>query len=47
MKQHKNLNISTPYATNKGGKISCPKGSPKDEPKATAKTGNDLRVKRG
>jgi hypothetical protein len=47
MKQTKNPNLSTPYATNKGGKISCPKGAPKDEPRATTKAGNDLRVKRG
>ena len=47
MKQTKNSNLSTPYATNKGGKISSPKGTPKDEPRVSVKTGNDLRVKRG
>lgn len=47
MKQNKNSKLSAPYATNKGGKISCPKGTPKDEPRVTKKTGNDLRVKRG
>ena len=35
------------YATNKGGKISSPKGAVKDEPRATKKIGNDLRCKRG
>ncbi len=35
------------YATNKGGKIASPKGTPKDEPRSTKRGGNDLRVKRG
>lgn len=32
-----------PYATNQGGKIEAPH-KPKDEPKGTKKTGNDLRI---
>lgn len=47
MKQNKNSDYSARYATNKGGKISSPKGAPKDEPRAAVKAGNDLRVKRG
>ena len=35
------------YATNKGGKIACPKGKDKDEPRSTKREGNDLRAKRG
>lgn len=35
------------YATNKGGKITSPKGAPKGEPAVTKRSGNDLRVKRG
>ena len=35
------------YATNKGGRISSPKGTPKDEPAAVKRTADDLRVKRG
>ncbi len=35
------------YATNKGGKIDSPKGTPKNEPNSTKKSGTDLRVKRG
>lgn len=42
----KNKTIST-YATNKGGRITSPKGKPKDEPRATKTVGNDLRAKRG
>ena len=37
----------SPYATNKGGRISSPKGKPTDEPKVTKTVGNDLRAKRG
>ena len=37
----------SPYATNKGGKIASPKGTPKDEPAATRKCGDDLRCKKG
>ncbi len=42
----KNNKYST-YATNKGGKITSPKGKPQDEPKATRRVGEDLRGKRG
>jgi hypothetical protein len=35
------------YATNKGGRIESPKGRSTDEPRATKREGNDLRVKRG
>ena len=35
------------YATNKGGRILSPKGAPKDEPSATRRVGDDLRIKRG
>ena len=35
------------YATNRGGRIESPKGKNKNEPRATKRTGNDLRVKRG
>lgn len=35
----------SPYATNKGGKISAPKNTAKDEPRATKTVGDDLRVK--
>jgi hypothetical protein len=37
----------SPYATNKGGKITSPKGAPKNEPTAAKRSGEDLRVKRG
>lgn len=37
--------LNNPYATNKGGIINPPKTVVKDSPKATVKTGNDLRVK--
>ncbi len=37
----------SPYATNKGGKIESPKSASKDDPRATKREGNDLRVKRG
>ena len=43
MKNNKN----STYATNKGGKISSPKGKPANEPSATRRCGNDLRVKKG
>ena len=43
----RNSDYSAAYATNKGGKISCPKGTPKGEPSVVRKTGGDLRVKRG
>lgn len=36
----------SPYATNKGGKINSPKGKPQNEPRASVRTGNDLRGKR-
>lgn len=42
----KNKNYS-PYATNKGGKITAPKNTGKDEPRSTKTAGKDLRVKRG
>ena len=35
------------YATNKGGKITSPKGAPKGEPASVKHTGDDIRVKRG
>lgn len=37
----------SPYATNKGGRIVSPKGTPKDEPRAVKQSGNDIRVRRG
>ena len=38
----------SPYATNKGGYIKSPKGTPKDEPKAAViKSNTDLRSKKG
>ena len=37
----------SPYATNKGGKITAPKGASKDEVRAVKKSGDDLRVRRG
>jgi hypothetical protein len=44
----KNKNTTySPYATNKGGKISSPKGKPTGEPIAAKTVGGDLRVKRG
>ena len=43
MKNNKN----STYATNKGGKISSPKGKISGEPTATKRCGNDLRVKEG
>ena len=42
----KNKN-NNPYATNKGGRIACPKGTPKGEPKSTVISGKDLRIKKG
>ena len=42
----KNNNYSV-YATNKGGKIDSPKGTTKNDPKASKREGQDLRVKRG
>ncbi|MBO7740073.1 MAG: hypothetical protein J6S34_00960 [Clostridia bacterium] len=35
-----------PYATNEAGKIKAPKGKP-EQPNATSKKGNDLRVRGG
>ena len=35
------------YATNRGGRIVSPKGTPKGEPISVKKSGEDLRVKRG
>ena len=35
----------SPYATNKGGKISAPKNTGAVEPRATKTVGNDLRAK--
>ena len=32
-----------PYATNKGGKINAPFHPERDDPKATRRTGDDLR----
>ncbi len=32
-----------PYATNKGGKIEAPFHPERDDPKATRRTGDDLR----
>ena len=43
MKENKN----SVYATNKGGRIACPKGTPKGEPKSTVISGKDLRIKKG
>ncbi len=43
----KNKNYSESYATNQGGRILSPKGTPKGEPNSKKKKGNDLRVKRG
>ncbi len=39
-------NISSTYATVKGGKIAAP-NKQKDEPRATKTVGSDLRIKRG
>lgn len=36
----------SPYATNKGGKITAPKNTAEGEPRATRSVGDDLRVKR-
>ena len=36
----------SPYATNKGGRISAPKSIAKDEPRATRTVGDYLRAKR-
>ena len=44
MKKNKDCSV---YATNKGGKITSPKGTPKDEPRSVKKSGEDLRCKRG
>jgi hypothetical protein len=44
--KNKNGTYST-YATNKGGKISSPKGEPQGEPKASKRVGDDLRIKKG
>lgn len=41
MKQE--IKTQNPYATNKGGKIESPRHPAKDDPKATRKTGDDLR----
>lgn len=38
---------SSVYATNKGGRIVCPKGKPDGEPASKKITGNDLRIKKG
>ena len=49
-KEQKMKNKNTPYspyATNKGGKISSPKGKPQGEPTCVRTTGDDLRVKKG
>lgn len=35
------------YATNKGGKIACPKGTPKNEPRVLKTVGQDMRIKKG
>ena len=35
------------YATNKGGYIKAPSSVSNNEPKATVKKGNDLRVRKG
>ena len=40
-------NENSVYATNKGGKIASPKGTQRDEPRATKSCGSDLRGKRG
>lgn len=42
-----NKTKNNPYQTNKGGRILCPKGAPKDEPKSKKIEGGDLRGKRG
>ncbi len=39
--------VYSPYATNKGGRIDAPKGTPKNEPRSTKTRGDDLRAKRG
>lgn len=44
--KNKNTGYS-PYATNKGGRISSPKGKPEGEPASVRTSGDDLRVKRG
>ena len=36
----------SPYATNKGGKISAPKNVSQGDPRATKTVGDDLRVGR-
>lgn len=36
----------SPYATNKGGKITAPKNTAEGEPRATRTVGDDLRSKR-
>ena len=41
----KNKNYS-PYATNKGGKITAPRNS-ENEPRATKTVGDDMRIKKG
>jgi hypothetical protein len=38
------IKTQNPYATNKGGKIDSPFHPAKDDPKATRKTGDDLRM---
>jgi hypothetical protein len=35
----------SPYATNKGGKISAPRNTSEGEPRATKTVGDDLRAK--
>lgn len=35
----------SPYATNKGGKISAPRCTGEGEPRAAKTVGNDLRIK--
>jgi hypothetical protein len=37
----------SPYATNKGGKITAPKSTTGDNVRAVKKSGDDLRVRRG
>ena len=36
----------SPYATNKGGKITAPRNTAEDSPRATKTVGDDLRLKR-
>ena len=39
-------NNFSPYATNKGGKITAPRGT-ENEPRATKLQGDDMRSKKG